>query len=77
MSNSSLAYKTKNEPLFLKIEDEITAWDFLNLTDEDKLNIRNVDIQLPKLGTPGFGKIIVTYRFPVFRQVHVRKLTPA
>lgn len=52
-------------------EEVLDAKDYLKLSPEDRANIEKSQIIPPKLGVNNFGKIMVKYRIPVYRQRYV------
>lgn len=46
----------------------ISAENYLKLTEFERNNIESTQIIPPKLGDDNFGKIIITYRVPVFKK---------
>lgn len=65
------------EPFMYVFSEQISPEKFLNLTIEDKIKIKDINILLPQLGQPGFGGIVVTYKFPVIKRKHARQHEPA
>jgi hypothetical protein len=43
---------------------------FLGIVAEQRSNIASVDVRPPKLGTGGFGKIIVRYKYFLLKPQH-------
>ncbi|MBF0493249.1 MAG: hypothetical protein HQM15_10770 [Deltaproteobacteria bacterium] len=48
-------------------EEAINPQDYLKLTEKDKLDIESVRIIPPTLGKNGFGKMLIKYKFPIYR----------
>lgn len=46
----------------------ISPENYLKLTEFEKNNIESTQIIPPQLGDIDFGKIIVTYRIPIFKK---------
>lgn len=52
----------------IKFDSEtISPEKYLNLSENEKLNISQVKIVPPQLGQKDFGKIQVTYKSPIFK----------
>lgn len=48
-------------------EETLTPEEYLRLSEQDKINIKSLEIVPPKLGQGSFGCIKVYYRYPVLR----------
>lgn len=47
----------------------LTPEQFINLTDDQRANIKSVDIIPPKLGGNHFGKILIKKYYPDFKKI--------
>ena len=61
-----------NFNLFPVTEKDITAEEFLSLTEEERAKIRYVKIIPPRIGHQDFGKFKVTMKSPMY-QVRVQR----
>lgn len=53
--------------IMLKNKDLLSPAQYLQLTDQEKCNFSQLEIIPPKLGQKHFGKIKVTYRYPIYK----------
>lgn len=52
------------------VQETISLREFVRLTEEEKNRIESVQIQPPLIGKKGFGRVIVTYKSPVYKLLY-------
>lgn len=48
-------------------EEDVSPEEFLRMDEHEKANIKESRIIPPKLGSNGWGKIHISYNFPVYK----------
>lgn len=61
----------RRQPITLDLlpieSEELTASQFLDLTESNPAIIKNSHVVAPQPGKPGFGKIFVSYKHPIYK----------
>jgi hypothetical protein len=58
------------------LQETISLQDFVRLTEEEKTRIESVQIQPPLVGRKGFGRVIVTYKSPIYKLLYGKQSQP-